>query len=195
MFENILFLLIFGQFLGFGGRGVCLVVHGFSETFALVFCWYFIHQSLLLPFNGNLVFVAFPAVFRKIEEMVHFQIVYKKRFWFLKKLHISQKRKMIRYVSSGSAPPLLRNLSSQFAAILVYAQFLSLPLCDVIYIWSVIVNIILKIRNSISVLAVFQITEFPILKKKRFSTCTYIIRILFPEGSTKNIKSSILVIS
>ena len=46
--------------------------------------------------------------------------------------------------------PLLRNFSSRFAAILVYAQLLSLPLCDVILI-----------------LAVLQITEFPILQKQK----------------------------
>ena len=66
---------------------------------------------------------------------------------------------MIRYVSSSSVLPLLRNLSSRFAVILIYAQFLSLPLCDVIYVWSLVVNIILKTRNIISILAVFQITE------------------------------------
>ena len=63
---------------------------------------------------------------------------------------------MIHYVSSGSVLPLLRNLSSRFAAILVYTQFLS-----------VMVNIILKIRNIISILAVFQVTGFPILKKQK----------------------------
>ena len=54
---------------------------------------------------------------------------------------------MIRYISFGSVLTLLLNLLSRFAAILVYAQFLSLALCDVIYVWSLMVNIILKIRH------------------------------------------------
>ena len=51
-------------------------------------------------------------------------------------------------------------------------------------------------KYYISILAVFQITEFDILKKqlgknkKHFLTCTFIKHIFFPEGSTKNIKSS-----
>ena len=39
--------------------------------------------------------------------------------------------------------------STQFPAILVDAQFLFLPLCHVICIWSLLVNIILKIRNRV----------------------------------------------
>ena len=51
-------------------------------------------------------------------------------------------------------------------------------------------------KSYISILAVFQITEFDILKKqlgknkKHFLTFTFIKHILFPEVSTKNIKSS-----
>ena len=55
---------------------------------------------------------------------------------------------MIRHVSSGSALRLLRNLSSRFAAILVYAQFWFLPLSVVIYVWSLMVNLILKIKHN-----------------------------------------------
>ena len=77
-----------------------------------------------------------------------FKSCIKERFVLLKKLLI-KKLKSICYASSGSVLPLLCNLSSRFAAILVYAQFLSLPLCDVIHVWSVMVNIILKIRNRV----------------------------------------------
>ena len=55
---------------------------------------------------------------------------------------------MIRHVSSRSALQLLRNLSSRFAAILVYAQFWFLPLSVVIYVWSLMVNLILKIKHN-----------------------------------------------
>ena len=92
-----------------------------------------IDQSLLLSCNGNPVFLAFPALFRKIE-MVHFQIVNKGKILITKKVtNIIKKLKKIHYVSSGSVIPLLRNLSSRFAAIFVYTQSLS-----------VMVNIILK---------------------------------------------------
>ena len=109
-------------------------------------------------------------------------------------LQISQKLKMIRYVSSSLVLPLLRDFSSRFAAILFYAQFLSLPLCDVIYVWSLTVNIILKIRNIIfQLLQCFRLLSFLYWKdKNHFSTCTYIKHIVFPEGSTKTIKSSTL---
>ena len=63
-------------------------------------------------------------------------------------------------LSSGSVLSLLRNLSSQFADILFYGQFLSLPLRDVIYACSIMVNIILKIRNIISILEVFKLKSF-----------------------------------
>ena len=39
--------------------------------------------------------------------------------------------------------------SAQFAAILADAQFLLLPLCHVICVWSLLVNIIFKIRNRV----------------------------------------------
>ena len=65
--------------------------------------------------------------------MVHIQIVYKGKILVTKKVtNIIKKAKPMRYVSSGSVLPLLRNLLSQFAALFVYAQFLSLPMCDVI---------------------------------------------------------------
>ena len=121
-----------------------------NTSFSL-FCWWsFIHQSLLLSCNGNTVFLAFPAFFRKTEDMVHFQIVYKGKICVTKKVtNIIKKLKSIRYASSGSVLPLLCNLSSRFAAILLYAQFLFLPLCGVIHVFSVMVNIILKIRNRV----------------------------------------------
>ena len=90
------------------------------------------------------------------------------------------------------ALPLLCDFLSRFAAILFYAMFLSLPLCDVIYVWSLTVNIILKIRNIIfQFLQCFRLQSFLSWKNKNhFSTCTYVKHTLFPEGSTKNIKSS-----
>ena len=59
------------------------------------------------------------------------------------------------------ALPLLRDLLSRFAAILLYAKFLPLPLCDVIYVWSLTVNIILKIRIIIfQFLQCFRLQSF-----------------------------------
>ena len=142
--ENFLLLPIFGQFLGFGGVGYAWwyidfqkLLHQFLLTLLII------HQCLLLSRNGNAVFLAFSAFFRKIE-IIHFQKVYKGKIQF----------------SSGSVLPLLRNLSSRFAAILAYSQFLS-------------VNIILKLRNIISTLAVFQIAGFPILKKQKIKEERY----------------------
>ena len=107
-------------------------------------------------------------------------------------LQISQKLKMIRYVSSSLVLPLLHDFSSRFDAISFYAQFLSLPLCDVIFVWSLTVNINLKIKNIIfQFLQCFRLQSFLYWKNKNhFSTCTYIKHTLFPEGSTKTIKSS-----
>ena len=107
-------------------------------------------------------------------------------------LQISQKLKMIRYVSSSLVLRLLCDFSSRFDAISFYAQFLSLPLCDVIFVWSLTVNIILKIKNIIfQFLQCFRLQSFLYWKdKNHFSTCTYIKHTLFPEGSTKTIKSS-----
>ena len=99
----------------------------------------------------------------KLKKWYTFKSCITKRFWFLKKLQIWQKQKIIRYVSSGSVLSLLRNLSSRFSAILIYAQFMLLPLCDVLCVWSLMGNIISKIRSIISILSVFQITEFLIL--------------------------------
>ena len=65
--------------------------------------------------------------------MAYFLIVYKGKIFISKKVANIKKLKMIRYVSSSSVLPLLRDFSSRFAAILFYAQFLSLPLFDVIY--------------------------------------------------------------
>ena len=163
VFENFLFLLIFGQFGGFAGGGVCLVVHGFSETFALV-SPYFDNGLLFTNLNSclsmkTLYFLHSLQPLEKLKKWYTFKSCTEERFWFLTKLEISQKRKVILYVSSGSVLPLLRKLSSQFAAILVYAQFLSLPSCDVIYVWSLMVNMILKMRNIISIFAVFQILQ------------------------------------
>ena len=109
---------------------------------------YHINQSLLLPFNRNPVFLTFPAFFRKVEEMIHFQIVCNGKILVPKKLtNITKTKNDMLCVMS--LPP-LRNLSSRLAAILVYAQFLSLPLCEVTLI-----------------LVVFQITEFPIPQKQK----------------------------
>ena len=107
-------------------------------------------------------------------------------------LQISQKLKMIRYVSSSLVLRLLCDFSSRFDAISFYAQFLSLPLCDVIFVWSLTVNINLKIKNIIfQFLQCFRLQSFLYWKNKNhFSTCTYIKHTLFPEGSTKTIKSS-----
>ena len=107
-------------------------------------------------------------------------------------LQISQKLKMIRYVSSSLVLRLLCDFSSRFDAISFYAQFLSLPLCDVIFVWSLTVNINLKIKNIIfQFLQCFRLQSFLYWKdKNHFSTCTYIKHTLFPEGSTKTIKSS-----
>ena len=107
-------------------------------------------------------------------------------------LQISQKLKMIRYVSSSLVLRLLCDFSSRFDAISLYAQFLSLPLCDVIFVWSLTVNINLKIKNIIfQFLQCFRLQSFLYWKdKNHFSTCTYIKHTLFPEGSTKTIKSS-----
>ena len=107
-------------------------------------------------------------------------------------LQISQKLKMIRYVSSSLVLRLLCDFSSRFDAISFYAQFLSLPLCDVIFVWSLTVNIKLKIKNIIfQFLQCFRLQSFLYWKdKNHFSTCTYIKHTLFPEGSTKTIKSS-----
>ena len=107
-------------------------------------------------------------------------------------LQISQKLKMIRYVSSSLVLRLLCDFSSRFDAISFYAQFLSLPLCDVIFVWSLTVNIILKIKNIIfQFLQCFRLQSFLYWKdKNHFSTCTYIKHTLFPEGSTKTIRSS-----
>ena len=124
--------------------------------------------------------------------MAYSLIVYKGKILVSKKVANIKKLKMIRYVSSSSVLPLLRDFSSWFTAILFYAQFLSLPLCDVIYVWSLAVNIILKIRNIIfQFLQCFRLQSFLYWKKKsHFSTCTYIKQTLFPEGSAKNIKGS-----
>ena len=107
-------------------------------------------------------------------------------------LQISQKLKMIRYVSSSLVLRLLCDFSSRFDAISFYAQFLSLPLCDVIFVWSLTVNIKLKIKNIIfQFLQCFRLQSFLYWKdKNHFSTCTYIKHTLFPEGSTKTIRSS-----
>ena len=107
-------------------------------------------------------------------------------------LQISQKLKMIRYVSSSLVLRLLCDFSSRFDAISFYAQFLSLPLCDVIFVWSLTVNINLKIKNIIfQFLQCFRLQSFLYWKdKNHFSTCTYIKHTLFPEGSTKTIRSS-----
>ena len=107
-------------------------------------------------------------------------------------LQISQKLKMIRYVSSSLVLRLLCDFSSRFDAISLYAQFLSLPLCDVIFVWSLTVNINLKIKNIIfQFLQCFRLQSFLYWKdKNHFSTCTYIKHTLFPEGSTKTIRSS-----
>ena len=107
-------------------------------------------------------------------------------------LQISQKLKMIRHVSSSLVLPLLCDFSSRFDAISFYGQFLSLPLCDVIFdVWSLTVNIILKIKNIFQFLQCFRLQSFVYWKdKNHFLTCTYIKHTLFPEGSTKTIKSS-----
>ena len=107
-------------------------------------------------------------------------------------LQISQKLKMIRYVSSSLVLRLLCDFSSRFDAISFYAQFLSLPLCDVIFVWSLTVNIKLKIKNIIfQFLQCFRLQSLLYWKdKNHFSTCTYIKHTLFPEGSTKTVKSS-----
>ena len=124
----------FRSIFGTCGGDVCLVVYGFSETFALVSPYFvngiiFINQSLLLFFNRNPVFLTFPAFFRKVEEMLHFQIVCNGNILVPKKLtNITKTKNDMLCVMS--LPP-LRNLSSRFAVILVYAQFLSLPLCEV----------------------------------------------------------------
>ena len=130
--------------------------------------------------------------YQPLSRFHHTVLSNKHRFWFLKKLQISQKLKMICCVSFNSVLPLLRNFSSRFAANLFYAQFLSLPLCVVIYVRSLTVNMISKIRNIIfQFLQCFKLQSFLYWKnKKHFSTCTYIKHTLFPEGLTKNIKSS-----
>ena len=77
----------------------------------------------------------------KLKEYHTFKSCIKERFWFLKKLQISQKQKIIRGVNSSSILPLLCILLSQFAAILVYTSFclyprfsVTTPWCDVIYV-------------------------------------------------------------
>ena len=77
----------------------------------------------------------------KLKEQHTFKSCIKKRFWFLKKLQISQKQKIIRGVNSSSTLPLLCILSSRFAASLVYTSFclyprfsVITPWCDVIYV-------------------------------------------------------------
>ena len=89
--------------------------------------------------------------------MEHFQIVNKGKILItIKVTNIIKKLKTIHYVSPSSVIPLLCNVSSGLAAVLVCTQFLSVG-----------INKILKIRNIISILAVFQITGFPILKKQK----------------------------
>ena len=172
------------------------MVHEFSKTFTLVSS-YFVNGRL----STNLYFyLAMETLYflqslhslEKLKKWYTFQSCVNERFWFLKKLQISQKLKMICCVSFNSVLPLLRNFSSRFAANLFYAQFLSLPLCVVIYVRSLTVNMISKIRNIIfQFLQCFKLQSFLYWKnKKHFSTCTYIKHTLFPEGLTKNIKSS-----
>ena len=103
---------------------------------------------------------------------------------------------MIR-VSSSSVYPLLRNFSSRFAAIWFNAQFLSLPLRDAIYVWSLTVNMVLKVRNLIfQFLQCFRLQSLIYWKNSLEKTKNIFWRVpllntfFFPEGSTKNIKSS-----
>ena len=125
--------------------------------------------------------------------MVYSLIVYKGKILVSKKLENITKTKndTLRHSSLALLLP-LRDFSSWFAAILFYAQFLSLPLCDVIYVWSLTLYIILKIRNIIfQFLQCLRLLSFLYRKNKNHcSTCTYIKHTLFPESSTKNIKSS-----
>ena len=163
--EYFLFLLIFGQFLKFGEVGCAWWYMDFHKLshYSLLFFNDLVSTNLYSCFSmETLYFLHSMHSLEKLKKWYTIKSCITKRFWFLKKLQIWQKQKIIRYVSSGSVLPLLHNLSSRFSAILIYAQFMLLPLCDVLYVWSLMVNITSKIRN-ISILSVFQITEFPIL--------------------------------
>ena len=150
IFQNVCIFSVFTYFpsiFGIWWGGVCLVAHGSSETFALV-CLYFVNGLVSTNLYSclsmeTLYFLHSLYSLVKLNKWYTFKSYIKERFWFIKKSQIWQKQYvMICYASSGSVLQLLHILSSRFTAILVYVPFLLLPLCDVIYVWFLTVNII-----------------------------------------------------
>ena len=142
-----LFLLIFGQFLLFGGVGVApgstWIFRNSRTSFSLFFNGFVSTNLYSCLSMETLYFLHSLYSLVKLNKWYTFKSYIKERFWFLKKSQIWQKQYvMICYASSGSVLQLLHILSSRFTAILVYVPFLLLPLCDVIYVWFLTVNII-----------------------------------------------------
>ena len=92
---------------------VPLVVDGFSETLVLI-SPYFVNGLVSTNLYSclsmkPLYFLHSLHFLEKLKEWYTFKSCIEERFWFLKRLKIWKKRKMIRYVSSGSVLSLLRN--------------------------------------------------------------------------------------
>ena len=86
--ENVLFLLIFGQFLEFGGVACVWWYMGFqklSHQFLLILLMVVYPPIFITSLLqcGNPVFIAFPAFFRK---MLYYLIVYKGKILVSKKV-------------------------------------------------------------------------------------------------------------
>ena len=109
----------FRSTFGISWSGVCLVVHGFWETFALV-STNFVHSGLSTNLYSCLAmeilyFLHLLDSLEKLKKWYTFKSCTRERFWSL---------------NSGSVLPLVRNLSLQFVTTLINDQFF-LYLCGV----------------------------------------------------------------